>query len=707
MRNQLIIFVFLLLCNFFLPVSFAQQTSPVVNRSQTIQTVNGKQYYFHAVQKGQTLFSIARAYDVSQETILKANPEVEEFGLKFDQMIRIPAVKEQNSQKPEKKVEATLISQTSDTIPPVQNKQPKPGILKEEIEETVFEQHRVKRRETVYGISRMYNISQQELLEHNPEARSGLKTNMVLRIPVKTKRVRNFIEYKVPQGQTLFSIAREFGVIVEDLEEMNPSLAEGLKAGQVIKIPYRQEVRPPFVPETDEVDSLIVQKETLKMDSYCDDPKLKNQYNIALLLPLYLDKFPGVAKDTDEESELKKNHPSFSFLDYYSGFLIALDSVRQQGVDIRLKVMDVTEDMNTAREAIRDPDITNIDLIIGPFYPEPLKMVANFARVNDIPVVSPLHWEDNVLLNRFPNLFQATPSIQTQINKMAEHIAREHIDENIVLIHSNQSGIKDLITGFHENLNDRINRRQYYQDSLNYAKLNGYFLQDVFVGERISNVYVYNDSLINTMRQDGQNGRSIKQQYMQRNSLPEFVYSHNSIDSLISILDTNRRNVLVSLMGNEALIANYTRQLNQLRDSFDITVYGVPQWNDYRSVEYTYLQNLNVHLFSPDFVDYNRQHVKDFVRRFRKRNHSEPAMLAFRGVIQGMFFLQSLKIYGPEFYKCIPVLNQNDSQLVPFLFEKPFGETSGWENHHVNIYKFENYQIKNINTGQSISNYKK
>ncbi len=706
MRTQLIIFIFLVCFSFLLPETLAQQESPVVNRSQTIQTVNGKQYYFHAVLKGQTLFSIAKAYEVSQEAILKANPEIEEFGLRFDQMIRIPVEATGKTREEEKKAAPARVTQTSSNPPPDENP-PSERIRTEVVEETVFKEHRVKRRETVYGISRMYNITQQELIEHNPEVRSGLKTNMVLRIPVKAKRIKNYVEYRVPQGQTLFSIAREFGVAIEDMEEMNPSLKdEGLKAGQVIKIPSRQEIRPPFVPDSDESDP-VVQKEPFKTDPYCDDPVLKSQYNVALLLPLYLERFPGSGQDQESEQDLNKNHPSFSFMDYYSGFLIALDSVRQQGVDIRLKVMDVTEDMNTAREVIRDPEISNMDLIIGPFFPEPLQMVANFARVNDIPVVSPLHWEDNDLLRRFPNLFQATPSIQTQMEDMAKHVTENFKDENIILVHSNQRGIRDLITDFSGKLNAEINKSEYYQDSLNYAKLNGYFLQGVYVGERISNVYVFNDSLIKNMRQDGRNGKSIKRRYMQRQSLPEFVYSHNSIDSLISILDTNRRNVLVSLMGNEALISNYTRQLNQLRDTFDITVYGVPQWNDYRSVDYAYMQNLNVHLFSPDFVDYNQQHVKDFVTRFRNTNHSEPGTLAFRGVNQGMYFLNSLQSYGSEFYKCISALNQNDSPMVPFWFEKPFNETSGWENHHVYIYKFENYQMKNTNNSQSISTYDK
>lgn len=47
------------------------QDQPVVNRSETIQIVDGKKYYFHPVLQGQTLFSISRAYGVSQEDIIK------------------------------------------------------------------------------------------------------------------------------------------------------------------------------------------------------------------------------------------------------------------------------------------------------------------------------------------------------------------------------------------------------------------------------------------------------------------------------------------------------------------------------------------------------------------------------------------------------------------------------------------------------------
>ena len=226
----------------------AQDSPTVVTRSQTIQVVGGKEYSFHPVLQGQTLFSIARAYGVSQDDIYEANPELRDHGLRFDQIIRIP-VKQH-----------------------VTPRQVESGAIKE----TTWVEHHVKRRETVYGISRQYGISQEELLRNNPHARTGLRPNMILSIPRQSERIVSFVEYTVPQGQTLFSISREFNVSIEEIEKLNPLLKDGLKAGQTIKIPAEAgpEQQPPFVVESRPVEITPEFNESpIAVDPFCDNPK--------------------------------------------------------------------------------------------------------------------------------------------------------------------------------------------------------------------------------------------------------------------------------------------------------------------------------------------------------------------------------------------------------------------------------------------------
>ncbi len=652
---------------FILSLCLQAQESPVIeNRSTTIHNIDGKEYFFHAVLPKQTLFSIAKAYGVSVDDIIRENPELRNQPLRFDQIIRIP-VKQHASE----------------------SNQPRSST----IEETIFTQHKVRRRETVYGISRLYDITESELLEHNPQARSGLKTNMVLRIPRTKQTLVYFKEYVVMPQQTLFSISREFGVSISQLEELNPELKNGLKAGQVLRIPVEnvQHVQPPFVDAGPE-EELDTEPEKIPqvIDPYCSDPEIKSHYNVALLIPLYLE-------NMDEEGFIspEARNQSFAFVEYYEGMMIALDSIRARGADIRLSVYDVDESEVKARAAIWKPEMANMDLIIGPFFPKVFPVVADFAKDKNIPIVSPLHSDDKELLRKYPHMFQVTPDLQTQLDNMAEYIVDHFPNENIVVVHNNQPGVINLIESHKHALNQGLNRYVFARDSANMAELDGYFLNGVYVGERKSNVYVINDSLWQKQEESGSISDMEFSDYEKQDFVSEIVYSRDGMDVLKTTLDSNKRNVVVSLMGGEATIANYTRQLSQLRDTFDLVVFGVPQWRDYNSIDTEYLQYLETHIFSTDFIDYEKEYNLDFIRRYRAANYVEPGVMGFRATETGIYFFTALMQYGAQFYRCMEFINQSKSYNSPFIFQKPYA-SGGYENQFVYIYRYEDYTIRDV-----------
>ncbi len=643
-----------------------QESPEIVNRSTTVQVVDGKEYFFHAILQGQTLFSIARAYGVTVEEILRENPDVNPDQIPVNQLIRIPVKKEQRQQPQRKQQTETLL-------------------------EIAYTEHLVKRRETVYGISRKYDISEAELIEHNPEIRTGLHIGMILQIPRSRKVQVAFEEYTVPSGQTLFSISREFDVSVEELEKYNPQLKEGLKAGQLLRIPVEPQMptQPPFAYDPEEED-MQTDEDSVIVDPYCDDPKTKSSYNVALLIPLHLEN----VSDGEEMSQHEREQ-SFRFLEYYEGIVLALDSIRALGADINLTVIDVDDSETKARSAIWNHDLASMDLIIGPFLPNVFPIVADFAHQRDIPIVSPIYSEDRSLLRKYPNMFQATPGFQTRMNDVASYIVEKYPGDNIILVHNNQQETIDLISGFKEDLNESLNRWHYKRDSINLAHLDGYFFDGVYVGERITNVYVLNDSLLDAKQSGNPDLDPRYEKYRQRDLVQEVIYTLNGIDSLKATLDTNRRNILISLIGGEPQIANYTRELNQLRDTFDLVVFGVPQWRNYRSLDSRYLMNLKVHLFDADFIDYTNSDNINFIKKYRDINHVEPDNMAFMGVRTGMYFFSALMHYGTEFHRCISFINHSKSYETPFLFQRPDDE-SGWENRFVYIFTYRDYRLIDV-----------
>lgn len=107
--------------------------------------------------------------------------------------------------------------------------------------------HEVKSGDTKYSISKNYGVTIEELEKFNPDIKSGLKPGMVLLIPKKEAESKpatsgeseKFKRHKVEQGQTLYSISQQYQVSIEDIKKINPELKEGLKAGQELLIPLR------------------------------------------------------------------------------------------------------------------------------------------------------------------------------------------------------------------------------------------------------------------------------------------------------------------------------------------------------------------------------------------------------------------------------------------------------------------------------------
>lgn len=632
-----------------------------ITRSHTIQVVEGKSYYFHNVLKGQTLYSIARAYEVNVDEILEANPELK-HGLKSNQMIRIPA-------------KGQISAQTSQA--------------------RSFLEHEVQRQETVYGISRRYNITIDQLYEANPGLQeSGLRYRQIIRIPLTQPQVETqFARHIVQAGETVFGISRRYNTTVEAILSANPELSEGLKTGQEIRIPHAPT---PMLVEQQITESRPTTSQPQRPMSYCDAPEKKDVYNIALLVPFYLNRIDSLTR-----TGLTANHPSFSYMQFYQGFLLATDSMRSRGGNFKVHVYDVGTETLEARRALLQPELRNADLIIGPFFPENLALVTEFAKNRDIPVVSPL-LPDRSFLKGAPLLFQLNPSMEAQMADLARYVGSAFNDQNIILVHNQQASIAHLLKSFKDSLNFQINSVRYFRDSLNLSHVDGYFFKDRLVGERTKNVFVLNDSILSLKQR--QNGKPVSslEFYLQQNRIREVVYRESGIEGIKKQLNPAKENILITLIGGEAFVSNYVRELNELVADFNITLFGVSQWAEYENIEVEYLQSLNTHLFAGHFVDYQDEHVKNFVRAFRLAYKTEPSELAFRGVEAGVFFMNALHRYGPKFYHCLGRLDEG-KYSQSYIFEN-WNLTEGWENQKVYIYKYRDYRLWDVRKPRTNNN---
>lgn len=197
--------------------------------STVITFAQEKKYISYEVKKGETLKSIAKNYDLSTRDLARLNPGV--------------------SRKP---VLGTVI------IVPNKNYGKVTTVVKEE-----DNLYTVQPKETLFGISKKHGITIEELKAANPTLSNGLKIGMNLVIPKPTatqlKDTVNYVLHKVIKDDTVFNLTKRYEVSVDDLILLNPSLKDGLNLGMLLKI------KPIKIEEAKEIpsDSLVVFNEKL------------------------------------------------------------------------------------------------------------------------------------------------------------------------------------------------------------------------------------------------------------------------------------------------------------------------------------------------------------------------------------------------------------------------------------------------------------
>lgn len=119
-----------------------------------------------------------------------------------------------------------------------------------------FKFHRVQPGETVFSISRQYNISVEDFYKYNPETRQGIKAGDVVMIPASASPKEDAIDTNrfhvivVQEGQTLYGISRQYNVPVDLIEANNPDIKDQiLRPGMKLLIPKNPKLSPVQTPE--------------------------------------------------------------------------------------------------------------------------------------------------------------------------------------------------------------------------------------------------------------------------------------------------------------------------------------------------------------------------------------------------------------------------------------------------------------------------
>jgi LysM repeat protein len=434
MKSQILIFF--LIC---FPYIVNCQNEPVpilLSKEKTI--IDGKTYILHTVKQGETLFSICRAYNVVLKDIIAINPDAN-VSIKTGQVLKIPT----DPMTP--KIPSSLnsenyilhIVEAGQTIYSITQKY---NITKEEL----------------FKHNPELEVSQ------------SLQTGQVVKIPKITTISLNketvsqnsqIIEHKIKRKETLYSISRLYQVSVDDIIKINPELnTNDIKTGQTIKIPSGKKVETQTNVLVPASDSNVTHPAIIKLFEPCTAAQNNIEHKIAFLLPLYLeenktllelDSLNTVEKKGQEDKLIYSK--SKNLIEFYEGALIAIDSLKKAGYSYKIYVYDTGRDIHKMTSILGKPEIADMEIFIGPFDSLLLEKALPFAKDHNIKVISPLSQNVNLLKGN-PQLYQVNPAESSKIDGAIQYLATQK-NKNIILVKSNRVGDKDIFNLFEQKLN--------------------------------------------------------------------------------------------------------------------------------------------------------------------------------------------------------------------------------------------------------------
>lgn len=296
--------------------------------------------------------------------------------------------------------------------------------------------HDVAKGETLYSLSRRYGVTVDDIKSANEALAAGLKAGQRIKIPVKSaaeKEQPKVRLHKVVRGETLYSLSKLNDLTVEELRAANPHVRKGLKAGQLIEIPLKRVVEksaPTHVPTpapTPAPQAEQPKAEQPKVEQTQTDATTGATTPVAEEKREEPTKVEQVALRTLKQSEKAKvalllplgseERPQQNYIDFYRGFLIGLDSVRMAGHSVSLELHNTAHDYHRVEQIISSGALNEVDLVVGPVYEDELIPVATALQGKGTPIVSPLANLTQTVSNA---VFQMSPSPASKLEKVRE-----------------------------------------------------------------------------------------------------------------------------------------------------------------------------------------------------------------------------------------------------------------------------------------------
>lgn len=591
-----------------------------IYQSVFAQISDTSNYFNHEVKKGETSFGIAKQYKIDLNLFFDFNPSASD-GIKKGEILKIPVlVKDSISQK----------------------------------QDTSIKKHKVIKGETLWSIAKKYGVEVDVIKTYNQLNTNELKIEQVIFIPNILADTNNIVKpmvkhpphpllslcdtliiHKVKRKETLYGIANTYGVPLSSIIKTNPILEEkGLQKDMEIKIVYK-------INDCD-LDSLTNYFDTIISVSHSEF--YDNKLVISLLLPFQVDESDSLMANGIDPSYCYLSNRTRNSMYIYNGISLALDELKKKGYQIDLNVYDTKYDTNEIKNIIQDSTFKNSHLIIGPIYSKNIKLIRGFSRTLNIPMITPFDIPNQALF-RYPNMYKFFPSKVTQSAEIGNYLKAKKDDYNIILV-SNKEDKK----------------------SAAYAKI---------IAERFLDTIAVNDSVFEidslTVVELTRGKPTYKaQKEIDRKKENLFVVAANDIPFLTYVF-------------NDVLELSNSEKFH--KSSF--TILSFQKIFDMSTIDIKYKNQFNIKFSSSGMIDYNDEFTLDFINNYQEKFSMIPHENSFLGY----------DLLNSMINAVYPVESDNSLEYVGHYNNSDFqqiGINNGFENKVVKLFEYSDFTLKEL-----------
>lgn len=286
-------------------------------------------------------------------------------------------------------------------------------------------EHLVQSKETVYSIAQRYGTTVDKVYELNPWAKSAIKSGDKLIIYTNAQFKQEGASLKsgvkqhnVVSGETIYRIARNYGLSEEELLKANPGVSSyNLQSGMTLHIPQAKGQSQRNEGSSDTT--------SLRKDSLVEETTF---VRVLLMLPF---------------------QKATRYLEFYQGFLMGMNELKKSGVNIHLKALDAEDDA-AVTDHIFNGSTQHQDLVIGGVTEEQVRLIAQSTRSGYY--IVPFSGVEGVSSS---NLIQINQSSSDVIDRVVEHFIEKYQSKNIIFTRHTEGKEEAFSTSLKRTLRER------------------------------------------------------------------------------------------------------------------------------------------------------------------------------------------------------------------------------------------------------------